>query len=126
MQCPCHQQEFSLRFVQYELFWVLSILFIAPMCKVLRDSKLQETCLASKDAMPFDLLKRKLLSRLETMGIRILKTYEEVILTTNSMMHSSGSFAIFTFNLLPRQVFVCIPCKNQLCFQNRKVVVHAI
>ncbi|KAB5552552.1 hypothetical protein DKX38_009863 [Salix brachista] len=37
----------------------------------------EETCLASKDAMPFDLLKRKLLSRLETMGIRILKTYEE-------------------------------------------------
>ncbi|KAJ9167979.1 hypothetical protein P3X46_019564 [Hevea brasiliensis] len=37
----------------------------------------EETCLASKDAMPFDLLKRKLMSRLETMGIRILKTYEE-------------------------------------------------
>ncbi|KAK9275977.1 hypothetical protein L1049_023253 [Liquidambar formosana] len=37
----------------------------------------EETCLASKDAMPFDLLKRKLMSRLETMGIRIIKTYEE-------------------------------------------------
>ncbi|CAI0387725.1 unnamed protein product [Linum tenue] len=37
----------------------------------------EETCLASKDAMPFDLLKRKLMSRLETMGIRILRTYEE-------------------------------------------------
>eukprot|EP00257_Ricinus_communis_P014191 XP_015571806.1 lycopene epsilon cyclase, chloroplastic [Ricinus communis] len=37
----------------------------------------EETCLASKGAMPFDLLKRKLMSRLETMGIRILKTYEE-------------------------------------------------
>ncbi|XP_050217440.1 lycopene epsilon cyclase, chloroplastic [Mercurialis annua] len=37
----------------------------------------EETCLASKHAMPFDLLKGKLMSRLETMGIRILKTYEE-------------------------------------------------
>ncbi|XP_065849056.1 lycopene epsilon cyclase, chloroplastic [Euphorbia lathyris] len=37
----------------------------------------EETCLASKDAMPFDLLKRKLMSRLETLGIRIVKTYEE-------------------------------------------------
>lgn len=39
---------------------------------------LQETCLASEDAMPFDLLKKKLFSRLNTMGIRITKTYEEV------------------------------------------------
>lgn len=38
----------------------------------------QETCLASKDAMPFDLLKKKLLSRLKTMGIQIVKAYEEV------------------------------------------------
>ncbi|KAA8523275.1 hypothetical protein F0562_009698 [Nyssa sinensis] len=37
----------------------------------------EETCLASKDAMPFDLLKKKLMSRLETMGVRIIKTYEE-------------------------------------------------
>ncbi|OIV97377.1 hypothetical protein TanjilG_07129 [Lupinus angustifolius] len=37
----------------------------------------EETCLASKDAMPFDLLKKKLFSRLNTMGIRITKTYEE-------------------------------------------------
>ncbi|GKV13968.1 hypothetical protein SLE2022_269010 [Rubroshorea leprosula] len=37
----------------------------------------EETCLASKEAMPFDLLKKKLMSRLETMGIQILKTYEE-------------------------------------------------
>lgn len=37
----------------------------------------EETCLASKNAMPFDLLKRKLLSRLEAMGIRIVKVYEE-------------------------------------------------
>ncbi|WRX35286.1 hypothetical protein QQP08_027773 [Theobroma cacao] len=37
----------------------------------------EETCLASKDAMPFDLLKKKLMSRLETMGITILKVYEE-------------------------------------------------
>ncbi|CAJ2638069.1 lycopene epsilon cyclase, chloroplastic [Trifolium pratense] len=37
----------------------------------------EETCLASKDAMPFDLLKQKLFSRLNTMGIRISKTYEE-------------------------------------------------
>lgn len=37
----------------------------------------EETCLASSDAMPFDLLKRKLMARLQTMGIRIIKTYEE-------------------------------------------------
>ncbi|CAK9177128.1 unnamed protein product [Ilex paraguariensis] len=37
----------------------------------------EETCLASMDAMPFDLLKKKLMSRLETMGVRIMKTYEE-------------------------------------------------
>ncbi|KAK1313247.1 hypothetical protein QJS10_CPA06g01021 [Acorus calamus] len=37
----------------------------------------EETCLASKDAMPFDLLKKKLMSRLEAMGIKILKIYEE-------------------------------------------------
>ena len=35
--------------------------------------------MASKDAMPFDLLKKKLFSRLNTMGIRITKTYEEVM-----------------------------------------------
>ncbi|KAJ4768324.1 Lycopene epsilon cyclase [Rhynchospora pubera] len=37
----------------------------------------EETCLASKDAMPFDLLKKKLMSRLDSMGIRVLKVYEE-------------------------------------------------
>lgn len=37
----------------------------------------EETCLASKDAMPFDLLKKKLMSRLQTMGIRVTKIYEE-------------------------------------------------
>ncbi|CAN6851233.1 unnamed protein product, partial [Brassica oleracea] len=33
--------------------------------------------LASKDAMSFDLLKKKLMLRLDTFGIRILKTNEE-------------------------------------------------
>ncbi|KAL6224207.1 hypothetical protein ACLB2K_003063 [Fragaria x ananassa] len=37
----------------------------------------EETCLASKDAMPFDLLKKKLFTRLNTLGIQIVKTYEE-------------------------------------------------
>ncbi|CAM8946042.1 unnamed protein product [Rhodiola kirilowii] len=37
----------------------------------------EETCLASKNAMPFDLLKSKLLARLSTMGIKIVKMYEE-------------------------------------------------
>nr|DAD33791.1 TPA_asm: hypothetical protein HUJ06_012642 [Nelumbo nucifera] len=37
----------------------------------------EETCLASRDAMPFDLLKKKLMSRLDNMGVRIIKTYEE-------------------------------------------------
>lgn len=37
----------------------------------------EETCLASIDAMPFDLLKKKLMARLQTMGVRIINTYEE-------------------------------------------------
>ncbi|KAJ4958407.1 hypothetical protein NE237_025518 [Protea cynaroides] len=37
----------------------------------------EETCLASKDAMPFELLKKKLMSRLDGMGVRVIKTYEE-------------------------------------------------
>ncbi|KAF6148095.1 hypothetical protein GIB67_024270 [Kingdonia uniflora] len=37
----------------------------------------KKTCLASRDAMPFDLLKKKLMSRLETMGIRVIKVYKE-------------------------------------------------
>ena len=40
---------------------------------------IQETCLASIDAMPFDLLKKKLMARLQTMGVQIIKTYEEVV-----------------------------------------------
>lgn len=35
--------------------------------------------MASKDAMPFDLLKKKLMSRLRTMGIEVKKIYEEVV-----------------------------------------------
>ncbi|OEL16306.1 Lycopene epsilon cyclase, chloroplastic [Dichanthelium oligosanthes] len=37
----------------------------------------QETCLASKDAMPFDVLKKRLMYRLDVMGVRILKIHEE-------------------------------------------------
>ncbi|ONK76563.1 uncharacterized protein A4U43_C03F29620 [Asparagus officinalis] len=37
----------------------------------------EETCLASRHAMPFDLLKKKLMSRLKAMGVRVLKVYEE-------------------------------------------------
>lgn len=37
----------------------------------------EETCLASRHAMPFDLLKKKLMSRLDSMGVRIIKIYEE-------------------------------------------------
>uniref|UniRef100_A0A7C9DM71 Lycopene epsilon-cyclase n=3 Tax=Opuntia streptacantha TaxID=393608 RepID=A0A7C9DM71_OPUST len=37
----------------------------------------EETCLASIDAMPFDLLKKKLMARLQNMGVRIIRTYEE-------------------------------------------------
>ncbi|XP_074578739.1 lycopene epsilon cyclase, chloroplastic [Curcuma longa] len=37
----------------------------------------EETCLASRNAMPFDLLKKKLMSRLDTMGVKVLKVYEE-------------------------------------------------
>ncbi|KAL4563806.1 hypothetical protein LXL04_027852 [Taraxacum kok-saghyz] len=37
----------------------------------------EETCLASKEAMPFNLLKTKLMSRLKTLGVKIIRTYEE-------------------------------------------------
>ncbi|OVA08403.1 2-oxoacid dehydrogenase acyltransferase [Macleaya cordata] len=37
----------------------------------------EETCLASRNAIPFDQLKKKLMSRLKTMGIRVIKVYEE-------------------------------------------------
>nr|UZH23306.1 lycopene epsilon-cyclase [Citrus sinensis] len=37
----------------------------------------EETCLASKDGLPFDILKKKLMARLERLGIQVLKTYEE-------------------------------------------------
>ncbi|XP_078432106.1 lycopene beta/epsilon cyclase protein [Wolffia australiana] len=37
----------------------------------------EETCLASRNAMPFNLLKEKLMSRLDAMGIRVTKIYEE-------------------------------------------------
>ncbi|XXG68257.1 hypothetical protein AAC387_Pa06g1383 [Persea americana] len=37
----------------------------------------EETCLASRHAMPFDLLKKKLMLRLDSMGVRIIKIYEE-------------------------------------------------
>eukprot|EP00249_Psilotum_nudum_P021041 c27948_g2_i1 orf=254-2071(-) len=37
----------------------------------------EETCLAARPAMPFDLLKGRLQSRLEKMGIQIIRLYEE-------------------------------------------------
>ncbi|RZC68205.1 hypothetical protein C5167_031459 [Papaver somniferum] len=37
----------------------------------------EETCLASKNAVPFDQLKKKLMARLDKMGIKIAKVHEE-------------------------------------------------
>lgn len=62
------------------------ILLIIIMSKYLAKLFFQETCLASKEAMPFDLLKKKLLSRLKTMGIQIIKAYEEVNFSGQAMM----------------------------------------
>lgn len=78
MPCLCLQQEYSLRFTRSIS---VSLYFIARI-KIFKESAMQETCLASKDAMPFGLLKKKLLSRLQTMGIRIISTYEEVLFVT--------------------------------------------
>ncbi|KAK8644982.1 hypothetical protein V6N13_118839 [Hibiscus sabdariffa] len=64
------KQEVSSLEAQYPTF-----LYTMPMSST--RVFFEETCLASKDAMPFDLLKKKLMFRLETMGIRILKVYEE-------------------------------------------------
>ncbi|KAJ0568741.1 putative lycopene epsilon-cyclase [Helianthus annuus] len=52
-----------------------TFLYVMPMSPT--KVSFEETCLASKEAMPFELLKTKLMSRLKTMGIRITKTYEE-------------------------------------------------
>lgn len=52
-----------------------TFLYVMPMSQT--RLFFEETCLASKDALPFNLLKERLMSRLETMGIRIIRTYEE-------------------------------------------------
>ncbi|KFK27261.1 hypothetical protein AALP_AA8G359000 [Arabis alpina] len=52
-----------------------TFLYVMPMTKT--RVFFEETCLASKDVMPFDLLKKKLMLRLDTLGIRVIKTYEE-------------------------------------------------
>ena len=54
---------------------------------------MQETCLASIDAMPFDLLKKKLMARLQNMGVRIIRTYEEVV----SQIDTAPSVKSFLF-----------------------------
>lgn len=85
MPCPCPQQECSLRFTQC-ISILFVVLLIKIMCKIFGENELQETCLASKEAMPFGLLKKKLFSRLQTMGIRIIKTYEEVNICGQTLM----------------------------------------
>ncbi|KAF6134875.1 hypothetical protein GIB67_002276 [Kingdonia uniflora] len=50
---------------------------------------LEETCLASRDAMPFDLLKKKLMSRLETMKQKNL-----AFGTAASMVHSATGYSV--------------------------------
>ncbi|KAG9451815.1 hypothetical protein H6P81_004719 [Aristolochia fimbriata] len=52
-----------------------TFLYVMPMTKT--RVFFEETCLASKHAMSFDLLKEKLLLRFETMGIQVTKVYEE-------------------------------------------------
>ncbi|GFP87579.1 lycopene epsilon cyclase chloroplastic [Phtheirospermum japonicum] len=54
-----------------------TFLYTMPMPMSPTRVNFEETCLASKDAMPSELLKCKLMSRLETIGIRIIRTYEE-------------------------------------------------
>lgn len=68
---------------------------------------LQETCLASKEAMPFDLLKKKLMSRLKTMGIRIVKTYEEVLFVND----------IIAFKACYNLLFVRYLLTSDICFR---------
>lgn len=106
MSCPCHQQESSLRFdpcIKIKFIWYMFIyqkkiymVHVTIIWKMSKKILLQETCLASKDAMPFDLLKKKLMSRLETMGIRIIRTYEEVIFLARSLC-LIDSIALFSW-----------------------------
>lgn len=79
MQCQCPQLEFSLRFISCYL--KLSEVYTLQVNEV---NAWQETCLASKDALPFELLKKKLMLRLDTLGVRIVKTYEEVLYSLGS------------------------------------------
>lgn len=61
-------------------FLLINIWSFTIICKIFRKYALQETCLASKDGLPFDILKKKLMARLERLGIQVLKTYEEVVI----------------------------------------------
>lgn len=66
-------------FVKHKVEWIEAQYptFLYAMSMTPTRVFFEETCLASKDAMPFDLLKKKLMTRLETMGVRVIKTYEE-------------------------------------------------
>ena len=70
--------------------------------------------MASKDAMPFDILKKKLMSRLETMGIRIIRTYEEVMFLAKSLCLNDH-----TYYLKHKQEFHA--CYFLLTFSRRKL-----
>lgn len=74
--------------VFYEVSWhcdcTLIAFHYATICQSAEEAYLsQETCLASRNAMPFNLLKEKLMSRLAAMGIRVKKIYEEVSYWSN-------------------------------------------
>jgi len=66
----CFQQKFSDSEQENPTF-----LYAMPMSST--RVFFEETCLASKDAMPFDILKKRLMYRLDAMGVRILKVHEE-------------------------------------------------
>ncbi|XP_011627261.1 lycopene epsilon cyclase, chloroplastic isoform X1 [Amborella trichopoda] len=61
--------------VQYQNSEFPTFLYVMPMSST--RVFFEETCLASRTAMPFDLLKERLLQRLDKMGIEVLRTYEE-------------------------------------------------
>ena len=99
MLCPCHPHEFSLRLVQSFYYLCDSATNTSHTSKFqnLRQNALsQETCLASKDAMSFDLLKKRLMYRLNMMGVRILKVYEEVRSKGSTILNLSLIYSLKT------------------------------
>lgn len=57
----------------------------------------QETCLAARPAMPFSILRGRLLERLNKMDIKILHVHEEVTTNLGLALSQLGLLSSWTF-----------------------------